>query len=398
MWRFVDPERRGVPGQVIVPEDIEVLMVHRPRYKDWSWPKGKSEANEPIICAAIREVEEETGASVILGVPLTTQRYRLGSGQTKEVRYWVGTLADDGRRTGLETSTIAPTTTATPVPAPVSAPVKVRISPAIFANRKKGQAPKLAPVPTHMPEPANKQPVVSPVQLSRSSAISRVRTPVKPAPASEIDETRWVSPGQAEQMLTRRGDRRLLQELVARAEEGRLVTVTLGLVRHAKAVSRTQWAGDEATRPLTRLGVRQAMGLVDVLSAFGIERAVSSSWIRCQQTLGPWESVGGGRVEVRDELTEAAVATDPASASAVVAQCVRQTNAVVVCAHRPTIPALLDPIRAVTPSTLLRLLPSESPWLTTAQMLVVHISHASGRPEVDAIETHGTRTKDLLGL
>ena len=57
MWRFVDPERRGVPGQVIVPEDIEVLMVHRPRYKDWSWPKGKSEANEPIICAAIREVE-----------------------------------------------------------------------------------------------------------------------------------------------------------------------------------------------------------------------------------------------------------------------------------------------------------------------------------------------------
>ena len=187
MWRFVDPERRGVPGQVIVPEDIEVLMVHRPRYKDWSWPKGKTEANEPIICAAIREVEEETGASVILGAPLTTQRYRLGSGQTKEVRYWV-------------------------------------------------------------PEPTDKQPVVSPVQLSRSSAISRVRTPVKPAPASEIDETRWVSPTQAEQMLTRRGDRRLLQELVARAEEGRLVTVTLGLVRHAKAVSRTQWAGDEATR------------------------------------------------------------------------------------------------------------------------------------------------------
>ena len=135
MWRFVDPERRGVPGQVIVPEDIEVLMVHRPRYKDWSWPKGKSEANEPIICAAIREVEEETGASVILGAPLTTQRYRLGSGQTKEVRYWVGTLADDDRRTGLETSTIAPTATATPVPASVSTPAKVRISPAIFLGK-----------------------------------------------------------------------------------------------------------------------------------------------------------------------------------------------------------------------------------------------------------------------
>ena len=90
VWRFADPGRVDVVGEAVDPADIEVLMVHRPRYRDWSWPKGKAEPGEPIVVAAVREVEEETGIAVILGVPLATQRYRLGSGHTKEVHYWVG--------------------------------------------------------------------------------------------------------------------------------------------------------------------------------------------------------------------------------------------------------------------------------------------------------------------
>ena len=42
VWRFMDPARLAAPGEVIDPADIEVLMVHRPRYHDWSWPKGKA--------------------------------------------------------------------------------------------------------------------------------------------------------------------------------------------------------------------------------------------------------------------------------------------------------------------------------------------------------------------
>ena len=87
VWRFADPTRVAVSGEPIDPADIEVLMVHRPRYHDWSWPKGKAENGEPLVAAAVREVEEETGQVITLGVPLTTQRYRLGGGQTKEVHY-----------------------------------------------------------------------------------------------------------------------------------------------------------------------------------------------------------------------------------------------------------------------------------------------------------------------
>ena len=96
VWRFTDPARVARPGEPIDPADIEVLMVHRPRYHDWSWPKGKAENGEPLLAAAVREVEEETGQIITLGAPLTTQRYRLGGGQTKEVHYWVGTPVPAG--------------------------------------------------------------------------------------------------------------------------------------------------------------------------------------------------------------------------------------------------------------------------------------------------------------
>jgi 8-oxo-(d)GTP phosphatase len=66
-------------------------MVHRPRYDDWSWAKGKLDPDEEWPAAAVREVEEETGLRVHLGRPLPTSTYPVGSLSglvTKEVRYW----------------------------------------------------------------------------------------------------------------------------------------------------------------------------------------------------------------------------------------------------------------------------------------------------------------------
>ena len=70
----------------------EVLLVHRPKYDDWSFPKGKVDPGEHVTTAAVREVAEETGLDVRLGLPLTTQRYTVRNGQerTKLVSYWAG--------------------------------------------------------------------------------------------------------------------------------------------------------------------------------------------------------------------------------------------------------------------------------------------------------------------
>lgn len=71
---------------------LEVALVHRPRYDDWSWAKGKLDPGEDWAVAAARETEEETGLVVRLGPPLPEARYTLlgrdGTPDEKVVRYW----------------------------------------------------------------------------------------------------------------------------------------------------------------------------------------------------------------------------------------------------------------------------------------------------------------------
>jgi 8-oxo-dGTP diphosphatase len=79
-------------GVVVSRKGPEVLLVHRPKYDDWSFPKGKLDPDEHVTTAAVREVAEETGLDVRLGPPLTSQRYSVRNGETrvKRVHYWAG--------------------------------------------------------------------------------------------------------------------------------------------------------------------------------------------------------------------------------------------------------------------------------------------------------------------
>jgi 8-oxo-(d)GTP phosphatase len=67
----------------------QVALVHRPRYDDWSFPKGKLHPGEHRLLAAVREVEEETGCRAVLGRPLPAARYD-SRGRPKRVDYWAG--------------------------------------------------------------------------------------------------------------------------------------------------------------------------------------------------------------------------------------------------------------------------------------------------------------------
>jgi len=84
-------------GAVVVRKDNggEVLLVHRPKYDDWAWPKGKQEPGEHITTTAVREVLEETGVEIRLDRPLTRQVYLVSGGKTKTVHYWVGRVVGD---------------------------------------------------------------------------------------------------------------------------------------------------------------------------------------------------------------------------------------------------------------------------------------------------------------
>jgi 8-oxo-dGTP diphosphatase len=75
-------------GGVVV-RDGEVLVVHRPRYDDWSLPKGKLEAGETWEDAATREVLEETGVECRLLRELDDDHYTDRKGRSKRVRWWL---------------------------------------------------------------------------------------------------------------------------------------------------------------------------------------------------------------------------------------------------------------------------------------------------------------------
>ena len=76
LWREVDGE-------------VRVAVVHRPRYDDWSLPKGKLDPGEGWEVAALREVEEEIGLRCRLGRELPPVSYKDRKGRDKVVRYWM---------------------------------------------------------------------------------------------------------------------------------------------------------------------------------------------------------------------------------------------------------------------------------------------------------------------
>ena len=87
-------EVRAAGGVVLDPEG-RVVLVHRPRYDDWTLPKGKLDRGESFEDAALREVEEETGLRCRLVRELPSSEYLDPKGRSKLVRYWLMEVEHD---------------------------------------------------------------------------------------------------------------------------------------------------------------------------------------------------------------------------------------------------------------------------------------------------------------
>ena len=74
--------------------ELKLAIIHRSRYDDWSWPKGKIDKGETVAEAAVREIREETGLRVALGTYLAEINYKLPNGDKKQVHYWAAKVSD----------------------------------------------------------------------------------------------------------------------------------------------------------------------------------------------------------------------------------------------------------------------------------------------------------------
>jgi len=108
------------------------------------------------------------------------------------------------------------------------------------------------------------------------------------------------------------------------------------LVRHGAAGSRDAWAGDDTKRPLTAKGERQAAGLVPLLRPFGVERVLSSPYVRCVQTVEPLGAALGLGVEHEGALGE--------GQGRAAAKLVRALagHTVALCTHGDIVPDVLE--------------------------------------------------------
>ena len=303
------PWRRG-------PDGLEVALVHRPRYDDWSWPKGKLDPGEDWPTAASRETWEETGLRARLGRPLPPAEYlvldRSGAPQPKLVRYWAATTTGPGRL------------------------------------------------------------------------------------LNEIDEVAWLRPTAAHSRLDYSRDQDQLLAVVRADQRRMLDTWALALVRHAKATPRADWPGkDDRLRPLLPVGRNRATELVPVLSAYGIERFVSSSSTRCAETLEPAARAARRHLRMRDDLSEEGFAEDPAAAIERLDRILRKRRPATICSHGPVIPPLLRDLaervdERADATDVADLLEAADSNLGKGDVLVLHLLGAGDLATVAAAEWHRT--------
>jgi 8-oxo-dGTP diphosphatase len=258
VWRRRPVSRRDRGESARIP--VELLLIHRPSYDDWTFPKGKTDPGECLQETAVREIWEETGITARLTHPLPQVRYRTSSG-TKVVSYWVARQAD--------------------------------------------------------------------------------RTESTFSPNKEVDEIRWVRPRDAAALLTYSHDRQLLADFKALRDDDRHRSRTLVVLRHAKAMARDEFDGDDLDRPLVASGESRARDLMPLLAAYGVRRAVSSPAVRCASTVEPFVERIGSFLQVDDRLSEDTSA----------AQVARSVHAVmdgkvpvVLCSHNPTLPWIFDAV------------------------------------------------------
>ena len=192
---------------------------------------------------------------------------------------------------------------------------------------------------------------------------------------TEVDRVEWVSVAKAMKRLSYADE----AERVTEAIELPALTPLL-VLRHSKALPRKDWDGADPHRPITAWGRRQTRTLVPFLAAFGVRRVISSSAVRCLQTVSLFSLRHGIPLEGWHELTEERAELDPELATRVMGQ-VRDETArsgvpTVVCGHRPVLPAMLAGLdlpdrKFETAETLLVLLDAEGRPVRT-QSLTQH--------------------------
>ena len=234
---------------------IEVLIIHRPKYDDWTFPKGKAEIGEPLIACAYREVLEETNIETAFGPYLGEVEYLTNDGK-KKVSFWSAKVIKE--------------------------------------------------------------------KEFNSNA--------------EVDQLKWVEVTKVKEMLTLDTDRKILEQFLQIEPD----TKPLVLLRHAKAVTRDEWQGEDDDRPLDSYGQNQAKRLLAMYQVFNLEQIHSSDAVRCYDTVVAIAKGLNIKLEVTGKLSESTFKKDKEKAFDYAKDLMKLNESVLLCSHNPILPKMLN--------------------------------------------------------
>lgn len=203
----------------------------------------------------------------------------------------------------------------------------------------------------------------------------------------EVDEVEWLSPRKARKRLSYDLDHEILDRFEALVDAGAERTFAIIALRHAKAVPPLGWPDDDASRPLTARGRQQADLVVPILRAFGPEDIISSTAVRCIETVAPLAAAAGLETTTTPAISQAAYDDGGEEIDGVVAEAVANRRTTVLCSHSPVIPEIAREIARAAgarPNALGR-----HAMLSTAECVVVHLSAADPSAGIVAVEEHG---------
>jgi len=236
-------------------DKTEVAIIHRPKYDDWSFPKGKVEPSESLIACAYREVIEETNIQTEFGAFLGDVEYLTPDGK-KHVSFWAAKA------------------------------------------------------------------------MNQRDFI----------PNSEVDQLKWVEVKKVKDLLTLETDKKILAQFVKLD----INTNPFILLRHAKAVTREEWQGDDDDRPLDSLGQNQANRLLAIYQVYNIEQIHTSDAVRCYDTVNPIVKGLGIKLEVTGKLGESTYKKDKEKAFDYAKDLIKEDTRILLCSHNPILPKMLN--------------------------------------------------------
>ena len=206
-------------------------------------------------------------------------------------------------------------------------------------------------------------------------------------PNLEIAALEWVTLDEARDKLHFPHDVDVIDRFAELLITGRARTFAIIGVRHGKAVPPQTWDGTDASRPLMQRGVDQAESIAAAIAAYGPEKIISSTAIRCRTTLDPLSRLTQLTVKETAQISQDAYEHDRPDLAGFVRKRLRKQKTVVLCSHGPVLPEIVGETAAQTNTSVDDAL-RRSVTLGTGDFTVLHVSREHPLSGLVAVETH----------